>query len=119
MPCGRDSFLSRILALLGKDLASGFALAGIDVDVVPDAGALRAAIEAAVASRACGLVLVEEEMMQELDEEAREELAAMNVPLIVEVPGRLEWPEEERALDDGYVAGLIRRAVGYTLSLKL
>ncbi len=92
---------------------------GIDVTVVADAAALQAAIAEAVESRSCGLVLVEEEMMRELGGEAREQCTEMNVPLVVEVPGRLEWPAEERVGDDGYVAGLIRRAVGYTLSLKL
>jgi len=111
--------LSRILALLGRDLGSGFALSGIEVAAMSDADALRVALNAAVESHAFGLVVVEEGMMQDLGEEARKEYAAMNVPLIVEVPGALEWPEQERVPDDGYVAGLIRRAVGYALSLKL
>jgi vacuolar-type H+-ATPase subunit F/Vma7 len=111
--------LSRILALLGRDLGSGFALTGVDVSVVSDPASLRGALDAAVASGAYGLVVVEEEMMRVLGEEARKELVAMNVPLIVEVPGAMEWPQAEGIPDDGYVAGLIRRAVGYSLSLKV
>jgi vacuolar-type H+-ATPase subunit F/Vma7 len=109
--------LSKVLALLGRDLGAGFALSGIEVATVSDAGSLRAALDSAVESRAYGLVVVEEEMMRALGEEARMEFAAMNVPLIVEVPGSLEW--QEHAADDSYVAGLIRRAVGYQLSIKL
>jgi vacuolar-type H+-ATPase subunit F/Vma7 len=111
--------LPKVLALLGRDLGAGFSLSGIEVATVSDAGSLRAALDAAVGSRAYGLVVVEEEMMRALGEEARMEFAAMNVPLIVEVPGSLEWQEQERAAGDSYVAGLIRRAVGYQLSIKL
>jgi vacuolar-type H+-ATPase subunit F/Vma7 len=119
MPYGRAWSLSRVLALLGRDLGAGFALSGIEVTTVADAGSLRGALEAAVVSRAYGLVVVEEEMMRALGDEARMEYAAMNVPLIVEVPGSLEWQEQERAADDSYVASLIRRAVGYQLSIKV
>lgn len=111
--------MSRLLALLRDDLAAGFSLAGVEVSPVRDAGALRAALDVAVESRTHGMVVVEEELMRELDESVRKGYAAITVPIIIEIPGALEWREAEGPPPDDYVARLIRRAVGYQLNIKL
>jgi vacuolar-type H+-ATPase subunit F/Vma7 len=111
--------LSRIIALLREDLGSGFALAGIDVIAVEDAAGLRAALDEAVAGGSCGMVILEEELMRELPAEVRAGYAAVTVPLIIEVPGTIQWREEQALPFDDYVARLVRRAVGYQLNIKL
>jgi vacuolar-type H+-ATPase subunit F/Vma7 len=110
--------LSRIIALLREDLGSGFALAGIDVIAVEDAAGLRAALDEAVAGGS-GMVILEEELMRELPAEVRAGYAAVTVPLIIEVPGTIQWREEQALPFDDYVARLVRRAVGYQLNIKL
>jgi len=111
--------LSRILALVRPDFGSGFALTGIDVGRVADAGELRAALGAAVAGTTYGMVVVEEELMAGLDENERAALLSVTVPLVIGVPGALEWREAAEAPAEDYVARLIRRAVGYQLNIKL
>jgi vacuolar-type H+-ATPase subunit F/Vma7 len=111
--------LSRILALLREDLGSGFSLAGVDVSPVADAAALRTALDAAIGAGLYGMVVVEEELMRELPDDARKGYAAVTVPLVIEVPGAMEWREAQGPPPDDYVARLIRRAVGYQLNIKL
>jgi vacuolar-type H+-ATPase subunit F/Vma7 len=111
--------LSRVLALVRRDLGSGFALAGVEIASAADPAAARAALDAAMKSGVYGMVIVEEELLRGLDEADRRELEASTVPLIIEVPGSMAWREEEEAPSDDYIARLIRRAVGYQLNIKL
>jgi vacuolar-type H+-ATPase subunit F/Vma7 len=111
--------LSKVLALLHRDLGAGFALAGVEIAVAADPVSARVTLDAAMASGAYGMVIVEEELLRGLDETARRALDASTVPLVIEVPGAMAWREEEEAPSDDYVARLIRRAVGYQLNIKL
>jgi len=111
--------LSKALALLSQDLGAGFALAGVEVSIAADPAAARASLDAAISSRAYGIIIVQEELMRGMGEEARKAFADSTVPLIIEVPGELVWRMAEEAPADDYVAQLIRRAVGYQLNIKL
>jgi vacuolar-type H+-ATPase subunit F/Vma7 len=111
--------LARVVALLREDLRRGFALAGVEARRVDDAPGLRAALEEALHDASCGMVIVDEELMGALEPETRARYAAVVSPLIIEVPGALQWREEEALPFDDYVAALVRRAVGYQLNLKL
>jgi vacuolar-type H+-ATPase subunit F/Vma7 len=101
------------------DFGAGFSLTGIDVGRVADARELRPALSVAVNGAQYGMVIVEEELMAGLDEAERAAFAAVNVPLVIEVPGVLLWKEAAEGPAEDYVARLIRRAVGYQLNIKL
>ena len=111
--------MSKVLALLKRDLGAGFALAGAEVSVAADSAAARTALDAAVASRAYGIIVVQEDLLQGMGEQARKAFAESTVPLIIEVAGEMVWRMAAEALPDDYVAQLIRRAVGYQLNIKL
>ncbi len=111
--------MSKLLALLTRDLGAGFALAGAEVSVAKDSSVARAALDGAVASRAYGIIIVQEELLQGMGEQARKEFVESTVPLIIEVSGEMVWRMAAEALPDDYVAQLIRRAVGYQLNIKL
>ncbi len=111
--------MSRILALMRPDLAAGFALTGIEVQTVADAGQLRKALSAAVEGPRYGMVVVEEELMAGLEQSERAAFGAVTVPLVIEVAGELAWEEAAEGPAEDYVARLIRRAVGYQLNIKL
>lgn len=89
------------------------------MNVAADSAAARAALDTAVASRAYGIIIVQEELLQGMGEQARKEYAESTVPLVIEVPGELVWRVTAETLPDDYVAQLIRRAVGYQLNIKL
>ena len=111
--------MSSILALVHADLGCGFSLAGVEVGAVADARQLRSALQAAVSGTRYGMVIVEEELMAGLEESDRAAFASVTVPLVIEVPGALEWKEAAQVPQEDYVAQLIRRAVGYQLNIKL
>jgi len=102
--------LSKVLAILHRDLGSGFALAGVEVAAAADPDAARAALASA---------MTEEELLGGMEEAARRDLEASTVPLVIAVPGAMAWREAEEAPPDDYIARLIRRAVGYQLNIKL
>jgi vacuolar-type H+-ATPase subunit F/Vma7 len=102
-----------------EDLGAGFTLAGVEVARAADAAAARRAREAAMRGGAHGVVIVEEELLAGMDEETRAAAAASTLPLVIGVPGEMQWREVEEAPADDYVARLIRRAVGYQLNIRL
>jgi vacuolar-type H+-ATPase subunit F/Vma7 len=108
-----------VLALLGRDLCAGFALAGVDVSVAEEPAGARGALDAAIAGRQYGIVIVEEELMAGMEQEVREAYGSSTVPLVIEIPGAMAWREIAEAPSDDYIAKLIRRAVGYQLNIKL
>jgi vacuolar-type H+-ATPase subunit F/Vma7 len=105
--------------VLGKDLGAGFALAGVDVEVVMDPDSAREAVLAAAGRKECGILIVEEELFARVPDGERESLLQRTVPLIVLLPGDMLWGEVEEIKADEYVAALIRRAVGYQLNIRL
>ncbi len=111
--------MSKVLAILHRDLGSGFALAGVEVAAAADPDAARAALASAMTSGLYGIVIVEEELLGGMEETARRDLEASTVPLVIAVPGAMAWREAEEAPPDDYIARLIRRAVGYQLNIKL
>jgi vacuolar-type H+-ATPase subunit F/Vma7 len=111
--------LSRVLALLTRDLGAGFALAGVEVATAADPEAARAALDAAMGSGTYGIVIVDQELLRGIDETARRSYEASTLPLVIEVPGEMAWRAEQEAPTDDYIAQLIRRAVGYQLNIKL
>ena len=111
--------MSKILALLSRDLGAGFALAGVEIATAADPGAARATLDAAMGSGIYGIVIVDEELLRGIDETARRTYEASTVPLVITVPGEMAWQAEQEAPTDDYIARLIRRAVGYQLNIKL
>jgi vacuolar-type H+-ATPase subunit F/Vma7 len=111
--------LSKVLALVGEDLGAGFALSGVEILRTADPAAARSALEAAFASGAYGIIIIEEELVKGFSEETRKSLRERTIPLVITVPGEMKWRETEGAPADDYVARLIRRAVGYQLNIKL
>ena len=111
--------MSKVLALLRRDLGAGFALAGVEIATAADPTAARATLDAAMGSGTYGIVIVEQELLRGIDETARRTYEASTVPLVIEVPGEMAWRAEQEAPTDDYIAQLIRRAVGYQLNIKL
>jgi len=111
--------LPKAAAILSGELASGFALTGLEVIPVADATAGREVLLEAAGKPEYGLLIVEEGLLEEMEPRVREALLARNAPLIVSIPGELRWSAAARPQSDDYVAALIRRAVGYQLNIQL
>jgi vacuolar-type H+-ATPase subunit F/Vma7 len=111
--------LRKVAAVLREELGAGFALTGIDVVKVRDFGSAWDAVRNAVEEAEYGLIIVDECYMAEIEEQAREYLYDLNIPLIVPVPCELRWSDAEEPPSDDFVAALIRKAVGYQLNITL
>ncbi len=108
-----------VRGVLGEGLGAGFSLAGAHIEVAAAGSAARDAILASAENRDCGILILEEELLQSLSERERDSLLQRIIPLIVLLPGELQWGEVEEMKGDEYVAALIRRAVGYQLNVKI
>ena len=113
--------MSRVVAILRRELAAGFALTGLEVLRVgePLAANAKEALRGAMESATCGLVIVDEGLLELLDERLRAEVRDCIVPLFIPIPGDLVWSDIEAGGEDEHVAELVRRAIGYQLKVQL
>lgn len=108
-----------VLALVQPDFGRGFALAGVEVSATRDPKRALELLRDAIARREWGIILVEEALTAGWEEEERRSLEASTLPLVVFLPVGMRWTERQEIPDDGFVAALIRRAVGYQLNIQL
>jgi len=99
----------RILVIGSQDAVLGLSLVGVDGRIVADAQQVKEALDASLADRTIGLLLI----TSDVAEYARERIDALKVssfaPLVVEVPGP-GMDEQPPSLKD-----LVQRAVGISL----
>jgi len=111
--------LLKVLAISEKELARGFALAGIETLSVADAKQASRALEKVISDGQYGIVIMDEKLSSGLDKQVTTTLSRSDGPLLVSIPAELRWHDTEKLPHDDYVARLIRRAVGYQLNIKL
>jgi len=111
--------LLKVLAIIEKELAGGFALAGIETLTVSDAKHASQALATIISGGEYGIVIMDEKLSSGLDRQVTTALARSNGPMIVSIQAELRWRDTEKLPYDDYVARLIRRAVGYQLNIKL
>ena len=108
--------MSAIRAIGRPATCAGFALAGIPVREASTPREASAAIEAIASQPDIGVVLVEQELFERLDEAQRQKLQKRPTPIIVPFPGPA-W-EEQASPAEAYVLELLRRAIGYRVRLR-
>lgn len=109
----------KVLAISDKELARGFALAGIEILTVSDAKQASEALAKIISEGQHGIVIMDEKLSSGLDKQVKTALSRSNGPMLVSIDGELRWRDTEKLPYDDYVARLIRRAVGYQLNIKL
>ncbi|MEJ2704303.1 MAG: V-type ATP synthase subunit F [Sedimentisphaerales bacterium] len=111
--------MSKVLAISEKELAKGFALAGLETWMVSDAKEASEALAKIISGGEYGIVIMDEKLSSELDKQVKTALSRSQGPMLVSIPAELRWRDTERLPHDDCVARLIRRAVGYQLNIKL
>lgn len=109
----------KVLAISEKELARGFALAGIETCTVTDAKQASQTLTRIINDGQHGIVIMDEKLSSGLDKQVKAALSRGNGPMLVSIPAELKWRDTEKLPQDDYVARLIRRAVGYQLNIKL
>lgn len=105
-----------IRVVTGPETAAGFSLAGIDVDVVRGPEEASKRLHRRLADESCGLLVVDEKIVERAEEPLRRRLERAGLPIVVPVPVDMTWREEERSMD--YLLRLIRRSIGFHMRIR-
>jgi len=100
----------------GPETADGFLLAGVKVDTVRTADETEARLKAVLEEKDCGLLLVDELLLDEVGEPLLRRLERAALPIVVPLPMEMKWWREKRGMD--YLLRLIRRSIGYHMRLR-
>lgn len=99
----------KFVVVTDPDTASGFRLAGVDVIEAPDLDKARSIILTLIYKDDTGIVAINEEFMNSLDEKVMEKIEKTYRPVIIPIPTGL------RGTRSSYLEGLLRRAIGYNI----
>ena len=106
----------KLVVLTDSDTADGFRLAGVDVDVVDSPEMARSRLVSLLDDDSTGIIAVNERLMVGVDERVQKKIDSIYRPIVVSLPIRekLEIGEDHRA----YLSRLIRRAIGFDITLR-
>jgi vacuolar-type H+-ATPase subunit F/Vma7 len=107
------------MAIGGKDLVAGFALAGLETRRAETPREAAHALRRAADSGEYGIVIIDETLSDEFDSRTAELLTGCELPVVVPVAGEMQWRDEEVIPHDDYINNLIRQAIGYELRIKV
>lgn len=106
----------RLVCVTKEDVADGFRLAGIDVVVAEDSAGARAHVVALLDDDETGIVGLDQRLEDALDERLERRLETLYRPVLVVLP--LGESADMKALSKRRLQRLIRRAVGFDVTLK-
>lgn len=106
---------ARVRVLARPAVAVGFALAGVPT-LALETDAARELLSELLRDPEAGILLVEEPLWDALPEANRQAASRRPLPLVVPFPAPSWAPPEEAAL--GYVAEILRQAIGYRVRLR-
>lgn len=106
----------RVTVITDADTADGFRLAGVQVRVADDPEHARKMLAALLDDDVTGIVVINESLMTAVDERLHKKIDSLYRPIVVALPLRekLEVGEDHRT----YLARLIRRAIGFDITLR-
>ena len=106
----------KVVVLTDSDTADGFRLAGVDVQVVDSNEMARKQLNALLDDDSSGIIAINEKMMAAIDERTQKKIDSIYRPIVISLPikEQLEMGEDHRA----YLSRLIRRAIGFDITLR-
>ena len=106
----------RFVCVLREDVADGFRLAGVDVVVAEEALGARARVLELLDDDEVGIVGLDQRLEGAIDERLERRLETLYRPVLVVLP--LGESADIKALSKRRLQRLIRRAVGFDVTLK-
>ena len=100
----------------GPETAEGFRLAGVRTEAAVTGEEAARCLRDVLADRSCGLLLVDEQLLEDAGEPLLRRLERAALPVVVPLPLERDWWMEERGME--YLLRLIRRSIGYHMRLK-
>ena len=107
--------MHRVAVICTAGLGSGFRLSGAEVRITPEAEAAGRELRALLVDTDYGLVLIEQDLMDGLDERTLRAAEASDVPLVVPFPSLKPeaWDQDERE----YIQAMVHRAIGFQIRI--
>jgi V/A-type H+/Na+-transporting ATPase subunit F len=108
--------LYNLVVLTDPDNAGGFRLAGVDVVVAETITEARALLASMLDDDETGIIAINERLTEAIDERMAAKIESIYRPIVVSLPIRekLEVASDHQA----YLARLIRRAIGFDITLR-
>jgi vacuolar-type H+-ATPase subunit F/Vma7 len=106
--------MHKVVVVCRPELANGFALAGVPTTEVANADEARRAIEALSSRPETGVLLVQEELLNDYRQESPHDQRPL--PMIVPFPG----PALRKGLSgaEAFITEILRQAIGYRVRLR-
>lgn len=106
----------KVVVLTDSETADGFRLAGVDVEVADSNEMARKTLNSLLDDDSSGIIAVNERMMAGIDERTQKKIDSIYRPIVISLPikEKLEMGEDHRA----YLSRLIRRAIGFDITLR-
>ena len=106
----------RLVVLTDPDNAGGFRLAGVDVEVAESIPQARSLLASMLDDDETGIIAINERLTEAIDDRMAKKIESIYRPIVVSLPIRekLEVASDHQA----YLARLIRRAIGFDITLR-
>jgi len=108
--------LYKVVVLTDSDNAAGFRLAGVDVETADSIQEAHVKLGALLDDDTAGIIVLNEALTEAIDERMAKKIESIYRPIVVSLPIRekLEIATDHQA----YLARLIRRAIGFDITLR-
>lgn len=105
-----------LVVLTDPDNAGGFRLAGVDVVVAATVAEARSLLASMLDDDETGIIAINERLTEAIDDRLAKKIESIYRPIVVSLPIRekLEVASDHQA----YLARLIRRAIGFDITLR-
>lgn len=105
----------KVVAVTDPETADGFNLTPVETHAVQDTEEARKLIKDLLNDDTVGVLIVNEDFMEQLDERTRKQIDRVYRPVVVPVPAKKTIHISDTRRD--YLASLIRLAVGFDIKL--
>jgi V/A-type H+-transporting ATPase subunit F len=103
----------KFMVLTDPDTATGFRMAGVEAHEAANAEEARRILPVLLQEEDAGIIAVNEEYMQGLDDRLAARIEQMARPIVIPIPGRARGGGGM-----AYIERLLRRAIGYNIVLR-
>jgi vacuolar-type H+-ATPase subunit F/Vma7 len=108
--------MAKLAVITERGLASGFALAGVEVYAVDSASAAKKVLLMLMENAEIGIIALHSGYLNEFDEATRRRVSESYRPVIVAVPVGLPMEVGEKRSEQ--IAEMIRRAIGFRITFR-
>ena len=109
----------KVIVVTHPELAVGFRLAGVDVEIVSSPKEVTEIIQRILWTKSdIGIIALDEDLSMNIDKALAKELDERGFPILIPFPAAelYTWMREKREKD--YTSQMIREAIGYHIKLK-